>query len=348
MPPSCRLGEIPSRLEALTGLIPIDLDNRYQRKQSIGLEHYLQQFPELGTAATVAPELIHEEFVVRQKHDQFPSLDEYRRRFPNQFARLRKIIESEATPRVQEAKSTPMSAAPSSATDPVLIKPDDVEEFLRQKGYFLFDKLGAGGSGEVRRAEAPGGIEVAVKIIRRRSGGHTMANREQEALELIKKLRHPYLLQTQAYWSLDDALVIVMELADRTLSSARNLPRDQLLSIFLEAAEAIDFLHTNNIQHRDVKPANILLLGEHAKVADFGLARFQDTDDQRTGMGAGTPDYIAPELLSGMVSKHSDQFSLALSYAELRLGTKALPETRGQHRRVHERPRQRLAEPVRV
>ncbi len=222
------------------------------------------------------------------------------------------------------------------------------EDFLERMGYHLFEKLGAGGVGEVRRAEAPGGVEVAVKIIRRPTGNQVMANRELEALELIKRLRHPYLLQTQAYWPLDDSLVIVMDLADETLSTVKSLPQDELLTIFSEAAEAIDFLHEKNIQHRDIKPSNILLLKGHAKVADFGLARMLKTDDQATMAGAGTPAYIAPEVLSGTFSKHSDQFSLALSYAELRRGAEGLSGSRAEHARLHERPDIRDADVVRV
>ena len=314
----------PTRLEALYGMIVIDLDMRYSRQQSITLEYYLEKFPELGSAATVSPELIHEEFAARQRHKQSPALDEYGRRFPNQFPRFKKILEEDASPTVSMGNSAPSITLPREGE--VSESAGNVEQFLKQKGYRLFERLGKGGSGEVRRAEAPGGVEVAIKIIRRNSGEHLMADREQEALELIKGLRHPFLLQTQAYWSLEDSLVIVMELADATLTKAKDLPRAELLRIFHEAAEAIDFLHDKNIQHRDIKPSNILLLKGHAKVADFGLARFQTTTDQVTQAAAGTQAYMAPELLKGKFSKHSDQFGLALSYAELRRGEKVYPD----------------------
>jgi hypothetical protein len=118
-----------------------------------------------------------------------------------------------------------------------------------------------------------------------------------------------------------------MDLADGTLGERLKQCQDQglpgipapdLLRIFCEAAEAIDFLHRNNVLHRDIKPANVLLLEGHAKVADFGLAKLRDTAASATTLG--TPNYMAPEVWQGKVHTASDQYALAVSYAEMRLG----------------------------
>src|SRR5207249_1283840 len=118
------------------------------------------------------------------------------------------------------------------------------------------------------------------------------------------ELRHPFLLETQAFWQEEGRLYIVMQLADDTLGEwcARcqakgqpGVPVAELAPFFGQAAEALDFLHANKVLHRDVKPANLLRLQGYAKVADFGLARAQPADQAASTM-CGTPLYMAPEV----------------------------------------------------
>jgi serine/threonine protein kinase len=193
----------------------------------------------------------------------------------------------------------------------------------------MLQRIGAGTFGEVWKAEAPGGTEVAVKIIRRPFDARE-AQQELEALEHVKRLRHPYLVQTQAFWVVQDRVHIVLELADtslKDLAAQRRqkgqdaLPAADLLRYFGEAAEALDFLYDNGMHHRDIKPANILVLGGHAKLADFGLARPLPANISLADVTtSGTPAYMPPEVWHGRTSRHSDQWSLAATYAELRLG----------------------------
>jgi formylglycine-generating enzyme required for sulfatase activity/serine/threonine protein kinase len=214
--------------------------------------------------------------------------------------------------------------APGSATS---IR-DGIGEILTVGGgYRLLNRVGRGAFGEVWRAAAPGGVDVAVKLISR-TVKPDEARREMEALEIIKQLRHQHLLGMQAFYALPDRLIIILELADESLrgrlraceQSGHGLPPDELLHYTREAAEGLDYLHAQKVQHRDVKPDNLLLLANHVKVADFGLARVLETVLLQTASVSGTPAYMAPEIWSGKVSPHTDQYSLALCYAELRLG----------------------------
>jgi formylglycine-generating enzyme required for sulfatase activity len=120
-----------------------------------------------------------------------------------------------------------------------------------------------------------------------------------------------------------------LELADRSLrgrfeeclkAGLPGIPPTELLRYFREAAEALDYLHTEQVQHRDIKPDNILLLGQHVKVADFGLAKLLEKTSLQSASHAGTPIYMAPEVWNSKLSIHSDQYSLAIMYAELRTG----------------------------
>jgi formylglycine-generating enzyme required for sulfatase activity len=191
-------------------------------------------------------------------------------------------------------------------------------------GYTLLKQLGGGQAGEVFRALAPGGVPVAVKRIMRPLGDEA-SQREHQSLELIKSLRHTYLLQTHAYWVEDGRLHIAMELADGSLhdwfqeyqqKGLPGIPAGELLTYMAEAAEAIDFLHSQRVLHRDIKPANLLHLKGHAKVADFGLARLFE-GDLATATFCGTPLYMAPEVWKGQIAPASDQYSLAATFAEM-------------------------------
>jgi serine/threonine protein kinase len=195
-------------------------------------------------------------------------------------------------------------------------------------GYRLLQRIGAGGFGEVWRAEAPGGIKVAVKIIFRPIN-HDEAKRELEALHVVRDLRHVFLLPVLGLWQLEDRLLIVLELADCSLLDLQHqckrdglsgVPVPQVLGYFRDVAEALDYLHRHRVLHRDVKPTNLLIFGNHAKLADSGLARvYEHTQRSTMASGAGTPVYMAPEVWRGKANQHSDQYALAVSYAEIRL-----------------------------
>lgn len=209
-------------------------------------------------------------------------------------------------------------------------------------GYRLLNPLGRGGFGEVWKCEAPGGIQKAIKFIRGNcvnpTGNQVQAAQEFRALKRVVGIRHPFILQMDRIEDVSGELLIVMELADRTLhelldsyrqSGYSGIPRDELLSYMAEAAEALDHMNQQHgLMHLDIKPGNLFLVSGHVKVADFGLVtdlgHFNDgtqtvtqASEQLTGI---TPLYVAPETLQGKIHNSSDQYSLAIVYQELLTG----------------------------
>jgi serine/threonine protein kinase len=201
--------------------------------------------------------------------------------------------------------------------------------------YELVAPIGRGGYGEVWKAVGPGGFAVALKFI---PLGDRSGEIELRSLEVMRNIRHPHLLSMFGAWQPDTHLIIAMELADRTLldrfhearkQGLAGLPRDELLEYLREAAKGIDFLNERRhpgsggelagIQHKDIKPENLLLVGGSVKVADFGLARLMEHTSTATS-GTLTPSYAAPEIFKGLVTSSSDQYSLGVTYCQLRSG----------------------------
>jgi len=200
---------------------------------------------------------------------------------------------------------------------------------ISMPGYKLAERLGSGGYGEVWRAEVPGGIQKAVKIVFGRYDQQRAAS-EMRAMERVKSLRHPFLLSLERIEIFESRLVIVTELADGSLrdrfqecrsEGLPGIPRDELLGYLADAADALDFIcEQHDLQHLDVKPENLLLVAGRVKLADFGLVKDLYTT-QASIVGGMTPSYAAPELFQGRPSARSDQYSLAILYQELLTGT---------------------------
>jgi serine/threonine protein kinase len=187
--------------------------------------------------------------------------------------------------------------------------------------------LGRGGFGEVWKCEAPGGLHKAIKFV---AADGERFRQELSAFEQIKAIRHPFILGLDRVELSGGELVMVMELADCQLhdrfrvcrsNGQMGIPRDELVGYLEEVAESLDMMgNQHGLQHLDVKPENVFLVSGHAKIGDYGLVRRTEgraKDDDNRGF---TPRYTAPEVLLGRVDARSDQYSLALVYAELLTG----------------------------
>jgi serine/threonine protein kinase len=335
----------PLRALALCECIKIDLEMQWSKHRCMLVEDYLQAFPELRILRGAIVELLVKEFRMRHEHGDRPKLASYQARFPALFDELQVLIHRTVfatklpplTPDTVDDKEDlppplpPLVESPENNKGPQQSPPPDKPEQAPQdndkgaigEGYRVLERIGGGMFGVVYKGAAPGGVDVAIKVVYLTAEGA----RELGSLDLVKRLRHPFLLQTQAYWRQDDQLYIVMELADENLRDRLDqckeqntgIPLAELLQYTQEACEALDFLHARQVLHRDIKPDNILLLAGHAKVADFGLARLRDQQRSfQQATSVGTPMYMAPEVWRGHVTAQSDQYSLASTYAELR------------------------------
>lgn len=201
-------------------------------------------------------------------------------------------------------------------------------------GYRLIEPLGSGGFGEVWKCEAPGGLFKAIKFVYGNLNSVdddcARAEQEQKALERIKEVRHPFICSLEVIKVVDGELVIVMELAERTLhdlfvecqaAGLIGIPRADLLRYMGDAAEALDHMNEkHNLQHLDVKPRNLFLNSGHVKVADFGLVKQLERTTSSGLLGGVTPLYAAPETFNGKMAQQTDQYSLAVVYQELLTG----------------------------
>src|SRR5262249_37533627 len=122
-------------------------------------------------------------------------------------------------------------------------------------------------------------------------------------------------------------LILGMELADSTLfdhlrqsvegQHLDGIPLPELLRHMGDAARGLDYLNAQGVQHRDVKPHNLMLVGGGVKVGDFGLAKLLQKT-LASASGSMTPAYASPESCSNRVSRWSDQYSLGVTYCQLR------------------------------
>lgn len=276
------------RRVALRELIGLELEEYRRRNLHAQPEQYVERFPEVGTVADLQS------------------------RFAKEFQDLS----------VPAAVLSEVHAAPAPEVD------------ISQK-YQKTERIGEGRYGEVWRGMGPDGVPVAIKIIDKPLDPDAV-RREEQALNLIKNLDHPYLIKTHVFSRLNDRLYVIMELAGDSLQArlkacrkagSKGLPVDELIGYMGHAAQGLDYLHAQSMLHRDVKSENLLLVDGIAKLADFGMIHLLDDQVQDPVSCAGTPMNIAPELWAAdLASPQTDQYSLACTYVELRLGRHVFPQ----------------------
>ena len=197
--------------------------------------------------------------------------------------------------------------------------------------YDIERELGRGGMATVYVArDVRHRRTVAVKVLRPELSAALGSERFRREIELTAVLQHPHILPLFDSGSADGHLYYVMPFVDGETLRARlvregRLPIDHAVRVAAEVAEALAYAHDRGIVHRDVKPENILLQGDHALVSDFGIAvALEHAAGERVtrpGVSVGTPLYMAPEqVMDHAVDARADIYALGVVLYELIAG----------------------------
>ncbi len=203
--------------------------------------------------------------------------------------------------------------------------------------YHILEQLGRGGMATVYKAsDTRLERNVAIKLIRKEAFSPEVLDRvlkrfEREA-KALARLSHTHIINVFDYGEFENSPYLVMEyLPGGTLKEKLGKPMPPIEAVRLLApiAQALAHAHQEGIVHRDIKPSNILIDKNGApKLTDFGIARILEMSGDSTaltgtGVGVGTPEYMAPEQgLGKEVDARTDIYALGVVLYEMVTGTK--------------------------
>jgi serine/threonine-protein kinase len=205
-------------------------------------------------------------------------------------------------------------------------------KFSQLGDFRLLRRLGSGGMGNVYRArQLSRNRDVALKVLFRHLAAQpAFLKRFHREAELMSRLDHPNLLRGYEVgedkgWHYFAMECVTGGSVQAWLTRLGKFPVADAVHVVRACARALQYAHDLNLVHRDIKPDNILLTGRGVvKVADLGLAKAQDDalSMTRTGTGAGTPLYMAPEQAvdAKNVDGRSDLYSLGCVFYALLTG----------------------------
>lgn len=188
--------------------------------------------------------------------------------------------------------------------------------------YKLVSRIATGGMGEVWQAQDEVILrQVAIKILKQQyMGDPDFVERFRTEAKHAAMINHDGIANVYDYGEDDGSAYLVMELVPgESLSSIlereKTLPEQQVISIMLQTALALDSAHREGLVHRDIKPGNLLITPDgEVKITDFGIARVANQASlTQTGQVMGTVQYLAPEQATGKpASASGDIYSLGI------------------------------------